>query len=133
MKRISRSEQETFDLGVGLGKKLKPGDCLALYGELGTGKTTFVKGLAKARRVKEKVLSPSFVFSKVYGDKLAHFDFYRLEKPDLLLEAELADIIAHGKHVVVIEWPERLSGLPARCKKVNFKYLSENEREIEFE
>lgn len=114
MKIITNSEQETIKLGEQLGRHLKKGDVLGLIGELGSGKTTLVKGIASGLGVKEKdnVSSPSFVLIKEYKGRvpLYHFDLYRLDKIKdvgyLGLEEYLFD-----DGVCVIEWAEKMKML----------------------
>lgn len=134
-KIITKSIAETQKLAAELVKEFLPGDIICLYGNLGSGKTTFVQGLAKALNVKDNVNSPSFVLQKEYdiqnGKKLIHFDFYRLGD---WREAEyigFEDVLKDKKNLVVIEWPERVEKLlPPRRWNLFFKYLGASKREI---
>lgn len=113
---------------------------LALYGDLGSGKTTFTQYLAKELGIKDYVTSPTFVIEKRYdvGADLAskfrtliHIDCYRLSKPDELLNLDWREIIEDQYNLVVVEWPERIKELlPANSIKVEFEFISENERRI---
>ena len=81
---VTKNEEETRQLGVRLAELLKPGDVLALEGDLGAGKTTFAQGIAKGLGVEEAVDSPTFTIIKEYHGRLPfyHMDVYRLESPD---------------------------------------------------
>lgn len=135
MKIITNSEQETIKLGEQLGRHLKKGDVLGLIGELGSGKTTLVKGIASGLGVKEKdnVSSPSFVLIKEYKGRvpLYHFDLYRLDKIKdvgyLGLEEYLFD-----DGVCVIEWAEKMKMLLPDYLQVDLAVKAENKRELKF-
>jgi len=135
MKYISKSPEETLELGFKFGKKLKPGTVVALTGELGTGKTVFTKGIAKALGVKEYeyVNSPSFVIVKEYKSKkipLYHFDLYRLESKDGLDTVGYAEYF-YSDGVSVVEWADRASSLlPERHASVKLKHLGKTKREL---
>ena len=106
---ITNTPEETKDLGERLGRLLKDGDIVCLYGELGAGKTTFVQGIAKGLDIKEGfVASPTFVIVNEYKGRLPlyHIDLYRLNS---LSEIEDIGILEYlkGKAVTVIEWAEK--------------------------
>ena len=110
---------------------------VALQGELGAGKTNFTQEVGKLLGVEENMHSPTFVIMKVYGidfqgfKKLVHIDAYRLEKESELLHLGWAEIIKEPENLVLIEWPERVSELiPNDAKKISFKHIDENTREI---
>ena len=132
-KIITCSAEETIQFGAELAKYLKPSDIICLFGDLGTGKTTFVKGLAQGLRIsQDKVHSPTFVLMNMYEGKLPlyHFDFYRLEKPD-----EIAligyDEFLYGEGISVIEWSERLGELmPEECLKIKLTHKGEEKRQM---
>jgi len=130
----TRSAEETEALGEVLGQKLDSGDLVLLYGDLGTGKTTFVKGLARGLGVPEDtyVVSPSFVLINEYQGRvpLYHVDLYRLS-PEDVEELGLWELLSQG--VMVIEWAERLERAPWPRLRVYFTYLSAEEREIRVE
>lgn len=142
MKILSKSSQGTVELGEKLGKLLggtmnqtvHGGQVVALYGDLGGGKTQFTKGVAKGLGVKDDIISPTFVIRRDYKGKklnLLHYDFYRFEIPDQELVESLEEGI-NPENVAVIEWAERVEKhLPENTIKVMFHYVSENEREIE--
>jgi tRNA threonylcarbamoyladenosine biosynthesis protein TsaE len=134
---ISNSEEETKLCAQRLASQLKAGDIVFLKGDLGAGKTTFVKGLAQALDfTARKVNSPTFVLMNLYKGKLPiyHFDLYRLEnqKPD----AEQAighffDEYFYGEGISLIEWPERLGEhKPSRHYLVEFQHKGEHQRQI---
>lgn len=113
-----------------------------LVGELGSGKTQFVKGLAKGLGIKENITSPTFTYEKIYkglpagkaGKKLTlyHFDLYREEKIDSDIELLVEEAFADKSGVVVIEWAERAKKIwPLYYFKVQFSWVGENERTIE--
>lgn len=123
-----RSAEELIDLGRRLGAELPPGAILALSGELGAGKTTFVQGLAEGMGIEASVSSPTFVLLNVY-DRLYHFDLYRLKEPADFLALGFDEYFDRGG-VCAIEWPERIEGiLPAQTRWVHFSYCSEG-REV---
>lgn len=113
----------------------KIGGLICLYGDIGVGKTTFVKYLAKELDIKEKVTSPSFVILNEYHSgkiSLYHFDLYRLEKEGLesILD-ELHDYTENNKVLAVIEWAEFSSGdLPENRLEIKIMYIDEIQREF---
>lgn len=114
---------------------LNTGGLICLYGDIGAGKTTFVKYLARHLGIQEKVTSPSFVILNEYHSgqiDLYHFDLYRLEREGLksVLD-ELHEYTENEKAVTLIEWAEFSSGdLPPERLEIQIKYLSETEREF---
>lgn len=107
---------------------------IELVGDVGAGKTTFVRGLAKGLGVKEPVTSPSFTISKSYalknGGFLVHYDFYRLQDPGLMAE-DLQENLSNPKNIVVIEWGESIKKLlPKDHTKIEIKYNEDNSREV---
>jgi tRNA threonylcarbamoyladenosine biosynthesis protein TsaE len=134
MKIISKSVDDTVKAGIALAGKLKRGDVVALFGEFGSGKTIFTKGIAKGLGVKDirYVNSPSFVIIKEYKGKvpLYHFDLYRLDKAHSL-DSVGYDEYFYGNGVTVIEWAERVAGdLPSRHVEAHFSVTGEHERTI---
>lgn len=111
------------------------GGLICLYGDIGTGKTTFIKYMAKHLDIKEKVTSPSFVILNEYHSgklSLYHFDLYRLEREGLesVLD-ELHNYTEKEKALTVIEWAEfSLGDLPPERLEVRIKYIAETEREF---
>lgn len=142
----TKSPEETKRLAFDLAKKLKGGEVLALFGDLGSGKTTFVQGLAEGLGVKERVLSPSYVLMRkheVRGERqeargkrhelrnLYHVDLYRLAGVADVESLGLEEIMGKRENVVVIEWAERMGAkLPVSVIRINFDVRGENGRRI---
>ena len=108
---VTRSTEETIDLGKRLGKLLGEGDVLVLTGDLGAGKTQLTKGIAAGMGVEDDVTSPTFTIQMVYeGSELPlyHFDLYRLDDPDQLDDTGLFDVLG-GDGPCVIEWGEQFA------------------------
>ncbi len=135
MEAVTTSEDQTRALAAKLGAKLRPGDVVLLFGELGAGKTTFVKGLARGLEVPEDyyVQSPTFALINEYPGRvpLYHVDLYRLE-PEETYDLGLEELV--GKGVVAIEWPEKLPfSLGRREIKVYLEVLAPEKRKIKIE
>jgi tRNA threonylcarbamoyladenosine biosynthesis protein TsaE len=130
---ISHSAEETFRAGCAEAERLRGGDVLALTGELGAGKTQWVKGLAAGLGSDATVTSPTFTLIHEYGGgrlPLYHVDCYRLEKPEELLAIGMDDYM-DGRGVLVIEWADKFPELmPATARWVRFKIGEGDEREI---
>ncbi len=130
---ITKSERETIKLGEKIGKELNPGDVVALFGTLGSGKTMFTKGIARGIGVKQnEVSSPSFVLVKEYQGRFPvyHIDLYRLDKP-AAIEREGFDNYLYNDGVTVIEWAGRMEALlPSEYLRVNLEIKGKNKREI---
>ena len=129
----SHSESETRELGQALGKIIKPGILVLLYGDLGTGKTVFVKGVGEAMKI-SGVKSPSFTlineYSSPLGVYLIHSDLYRLDS-DNVNGLGLDEYIGANDSVVFVEWPERWREIHGSdIITIKFTALNENEREI---
>ena len=132
---ISNSVEDTIGIGLKLARKLKKGDCVALIGDLGSGKTVFTKGIAEGLGVKNPryVNSPTFVIIKEYKGKipLYHFDLYRLNR-STVLDAESYEEYFYDDGVVVIEWADKIRTiLPKKYIEVKLKVAGENKRKIE--
>jgi tRNA threonylcarbamoyladenosine biosynthesis protein TsaE len=130
----ANSESETKTIGARLGGVFKGGEVLQLIGDVGAGKTTFVKGLAKGLGVDDEVQSPSFTISRVYdardGLRLVHYDFYRLQDPGIMA-AELQEMVHDPKTITVIEWADIVEGvLPEHHLTLSFSSPSETSRQI---
>jgi len=130
---ITNSEDETIREGEKLGRMLKPGAVVALYGELGAGKTAFTRGIASGLGIGMCVSSPTFTIVNEYPGSipLFHFDMYRLES-----ENELFDIGWEDYHdrcgVCVVEWSEKVPGaFSPDAIVVNLETLDENKRRLE--
>lgn len=133
MKYISNSPDDTKDIGLRLGRLLKSGDIVGLYGELGSGKTTFIKGVARAFGIENKdVASASFTIIAEYNTEppFFHIDLYRIEKETELDDLGFWDQIG-GDGISVIEWAEKAgTRLPEETIKVHLKSLENDKREI---
>ena len=127
------SESEMLEYGKNYAAKLEIPAVIELIGDVGAGKTTFVRGLAQGLGISEPLSSPSFTISRFYqGDKttLTHYDFYRLEDPGLMAE-DLAESITDENNVTVIEWGQSIADiLPPEHKVIEIKYIDENTREL---
>ncbi len=107
MNYISESLEDTQEFAVRFAERLMPGDVLCMYGDLGAGKTAFVKGLARGLGISEHVTSPTFtIVNEYFGRlKLYHFDAYRIADPDEMYEIGYEEYV-YGDGVTVIEWPQ---------------------------
>ena len=144
MEVLTQSAEETGNLAANIVKKLLQNESesatvVGLCGELGSGKTTFMKGIASALGVKETIVSPTFVIEKIYKlenskfDHLIHFDAYRIEKSDELLHLGWNEMISNPKNLIFVEWPERVIDImPENHKKIEFHHSDENKRTIIF-
>jgi tRNA threonylcarbamoyladenosine biosynthesis protein TsaE len=133
--RITLTPEETETAGFSFAGGLAPGAVVGLYGELGTGKTCFVRGAARALNVRERVNSPTYSLVNVYdGDcPVYHMDAFRLKSPDEMVAIGFEDYV-RAKGICFIEWAERIEPLlPPRTRRVRFKALEENKREITFQ
>lgn len=132
----SHSVEETIRLGERLGRLLEPGSFIALTGELGAGKTQFVRGVATGLGIDSSVpiTSPTFTLLNEYQGRirLYHFDLYRLGGVDDAAELGF-DEYFHGDGVCLVEWAERLgSDIPTERLDIVFAYLSDTERRMDF-
>jgi len=153
----SVSTKQTQSLASQLAKKILAREpragalVLALTGDLGSGKTTFIQGLAKGLGIRARIASPTFVIMRKFQiprnkkrtnskfqiskfktfKKFYHFDCYRLQKPEEILELGWREILADPKNIMAIEWPERIKKfLPKETNHLNFKFIDKNQREI---
>lgn len=129
-KYISKSVEDTYALARKIAERLKGGEVILLNGNLGAGKTTFTKGLAKALGIDEVVTSPTFTFMKEYKGRLSlyHFDMYRAEDEDELYELGLNDYL-YADGVCVIEW-NKFESVPNPIV-IDVKTTGEEEREFD--
>lgn len=133
-KFITHSKKETIALGRKLATHLKPGILIALIGNLGSGKTTLIQGIASGLRAKrEEVKSPTFVLFHIYKGKIPiyHFDLYRLDSPEQFEEIGFDEFALDPNAVTLIEWADRAKSiLPKNYLEISLKEIRENEREI---
>lgn len=135
MKIISKSEKETMEAGKALALRLKPGDTVALYGDLGAGKTAFVRGIAEGLGVTDPVSSPTFTIVNEYSGKipLFHFDMYRLGSAEELFDIGWEDYLDRGG-VCAVEWSENVDGaFDGGVIRVSISPVDEYTRLIEIE
>jgi tRNA threonylcarbamoyladenosine biosynthesis protein TsaE len=130
----THSPEETERLGATLAEKLQQGDVLALYGTLGSGKTTFVRGLARELGITEPIRSPTFTLIHEYPlpdqrARLYHIDLYRLENPEQVHELGLEELFPKG--ITVIEWADRAPNLlPDDRIEIHFEVSEGDTRQI---
>jgi tRNA threonylcarbamoyladenosine biosynthesis protein TsaE len=147
MKYISRNETDTQKLAKKISKTLRGGEIILLSGDLGAGKTAFVKGLAKALSITDIVKSPTFNLMKCYSlpkrhalnaiRHLCHIDAYRLTNAADLLDIGAEEYLGQPNVITAIEWPEQVKNIEKLSGKIIkikiFHGKSENERTIQYE
>jgi len=134
---LTCSPEGTRATGYGLGKLLKKGDAVFIYGDIGAGKTVFVSGLASALNIGANITSPTFTIMNFYGGDtpLYHFDAYRIKSPAEIFETGFFEF-AGGDGVVAVEWADRLSEYkPGGCVEVwiDAAGCNENDRTVRIE
>jgi tRNA threonylcarbamoyladenosine biosynthesis protein TsaE len=127
------SAEARNSVGMRLGGLLTAGDVICLQGELGSGKTTFVQGLAQGWGSMDAVSSPTFILVNIYrradGAQLFHLDGYRLNSVPEAEELDLDSMLTQG--ALLIEWPERMDGLiPDDRLWIHFEYMAEEHRQM---
>lgn len=143
---ITRNQAETIEAGIKFAKSLKGGEVLALVGDLGSGKTTFMKGLAEGLKVNEVITSPTFVLLKSYHGKisapgrsasggkdieLVHVDAYRVDTIEDIKSVGIEDYLNRDDVILAIEWADKIKKiLPKNAIEIKFKTLNKNKREI---
>ena len=129
-KIITNDEKGTFDFGFSFASMLKKDSVVALSGDLGSGKTVFVKGVAKALNIDEHILSPTFTLLRQYSG-LNHFDVYRIEDESELIEIGFLEYL-NDENITIIEWANLIYDLmPDDTIYVNIRKTDEiNKREI---
>lgn len=135
MEFISRSPEQTRRLGARIGGLLQPGDLLCLSGELGSGKTTLVQGIAAGWGSTDQANSPTFVLVNVYrhplGKLLYHLDAYRLNGPTEAEDLDIQAMLESGP--LVIEWAERIEpALPANNLWATLRWVDDEQRDMVF-
>ncbi len=145
---ISHSAAQTQRLGMRLGELLQGGELILLDGQLGTGKTTFAQGLAQGMGINENINSPTFTLLKEYagqprpgispddlprrGPALYHFDLYRLDNPEEIVDLGFEDYF-FSDGVCVVEWAEKAGSFwPAEHLNIRMKIMSETKRGLLF-
>jgi len=141
---LSKNEQETAQISADFVKtKLlvdrhfpKTATVVGLYGELGSGKTTFVRFLAENFGIKDAIRSPTFVIEKIYElsnqfyKHLIHIDAYRIENEEEMINLGWEEIVANPQNLICVEWPEKLAKIIPEHIVVKFEHVRENERKI---
>lgn len=151
MKFVTKNLEETYDVAkefvLSLSALTKNGQMgegaivVGMSGDLGSGKTAFVQGIAKHLGIKDKIISPTFVIQKRYEMKnhkdfknLIHIDAYRLEKPEEILKIGWHDLTKDKGNIIFIEWPEKIEPLlPKGHKKIVFEFIDPEKRSISVE
>ena len=131
-KNITNSFLETEKLGQEFSKMIQLGDIILLYGDLGSGKTTFVKGLLKGFKFIGNVTSPTFSLINEYDAniKIIHIDCYREKNLKRWINLGIEDYF-NDSNIVIIEWPEILEDIvPNNVIKIKMEHINENIREI---
>jgi tRNA threonylcarbamoyladenosine biosynthesis protein TsaE len=136
--RISKSPDETFRFASELAAQTKPGLLIGLIGDLGAGKTQFVKGFADGLGITERIHSPTFTLVNEYRTgriPCFHLDLYRLNSAEQILTAGLEQYFKPGGAITLIEWFDRSDGIPVtgRLLKVRIEHRSDTERMITYE
>ncbi len=127
---VTHSAEETIQFAKKYAAGLQKGEVVLLCGEMGAGKTVFVKGVAQALGIDEEITSPTYAYMNDYGGRLYHYDCYRLTSGAQAEALGLTDYF-YADGICVIEWAENIAEvLPENCKKVTIRKLSETEREI---
>ena len=140
MEIILSSTEETKQLAQEIATTLNKGDILALYGDLGSGKTTFTRYLVEALGFEDRVQSPTFIIHRIYKNnkhksnsllKINHFDLYRLTNIEEVLDMGFEDILKE-ESLTIIEWPEVIQNhlIQDRTKKMYFEYLDDEKRKV---
>ena len=135
MNYLTKSSNETKNIAAEIALRYKDhGGVILLTGELGSGKTTFTQGFAKALGIDQKIISPTFVLIRQHEisteKTLFHIDLYRMNENTDSKEIGLAEMAQNPNNIILIEWPERLTKLPENCLTVEIKIVSPMEREI---
>ena len=136
METVTHAAAETQALGRELAQRLKGGEIIGLIGDLGSGKTTFIQGLAQGLGIDKRIISPTFVFQRSYrlpGKRggLDHLDLYRIGGWDDARGLGLEELWSKKKGIVVMEWAEKIEEkLPPKTIKIFFEYLGQNKRKI---
>jgi len=130
MEVTTNSTQETKELAEKLAENIKSGMTLALYGDLGSGKTTFTRFLVEALGQDSRVQSPTFVVARKYGN-INHIDLYRLTTKEEVEDIGIEEFLADESAINIIEWPELAEAfLPKDTVSIYFEYVDDEKRKI---
>ena len=135
---VTNNCEETQQFGRDFAKQAQHLQAIALHGDLGSGKTTFVQGLAQGLGIIKKIISPTFIIMRTYkidgrGDKkfLYHVDLYRITDEKDIEVLGLIELMNDSQNITVIEWPEKIENLLSEKRKdLFFTYLGDDKREI---
>lgn len=138
---FTNSSEETKRFGESFAKILKEKEIIALYGELGSGKTTFVQGLAKGLGIERRIISPTFIILRTYKIRVKnaiqnfkffyHIDLYRIKNLRDIENLGIEEIMKSKKNIVVIEWAEKMKKmLPGKRWDIKFMHLKDDARRI---
>lgn len=137
IKIVTTSVEETKDFAEEFAKTINKGDVLCLYGDLGSGKTSFVQGLAKGLGIKRRIISPTFIIVRSYNIDRAtfyHIDLYRAESKNDLLSLGIDQLIEGQDNILAFEWAEKLNDLiPTKRIDLHFREVGGDSREIAIE
>lgn len=131
---ISNSPQDTQRIACNFGENFN-GTFLALFGELGSGKTTFMQGFANGLGVKERIISPTFILirqHRIKSKNFYHVDLYRVQKESEVGQLGLEEIFNDSKSIVAIEWAEKLKKIPEKRTEIHFENLGGEKRRLTF-
>jgi len=136
----TKTENETYKLAADLADKLKGGEIIALEGDLGAGKTTFTKGLAKAMGIKKHITSPTFVLMKIYPIQnlkseirnLIHIDCYRLDDVQELYYLGVEEYLNKEQTIVIIEWADKIKKYLNKFKNTTWINIKIQKKERQF-
>ncbi|MCX6722100.1 MAG: tRNA (adenosine(37)-N6)-threonylcarbamoyltransferase complex ATPase subunit type 1 TsaE [Candidatus Staskawiczbacteria bacterium] len=145
LKKITKSIKQTQKIGEEIAKgilklpAIKTATVLGLHGNLGAGKTTFLQGFAKGLKIKDKVLSPTFVIQKRFKIKdrnfknFYHIDCYRLKDHKDMSALDFKEIISDPENIIAIEWPGKIKKvLPKGVINIDFRFIDDKTRELTF-
>ena len=133
---ITENFEVTQKAGREFAETLKNGGIVALHGDLGSGKTTFVQGIAKGLGIEKQIISPTFIIMRTYvlGDKnIYHIDLYRIESEKDIAGLGLVDLFQDSSNILLIEWPDKIEHLlPEKRIDIYFEYLGDDKRKITY-
>jgi len=132
LEKISNSPEETQLIGTNFSNQISGGDIIAINGIIGSGKTTFIKGILKGLGYKGNVSSPTYTLINEYdsSNKVVHIDCYREKKVKRWLDVGIMDYL-NGNNILIIEWAEYIESiLPDDIIKVELEHFSESKRKI---
>lgn len=137
MEYITKSAKETEKLGEMLAKEVRGSEVIALIGDLGGGKTTFIKGFGCGLGIKRNITSPTFLLVREYPlkkkniKKLYHFDAYRIQNPKEFIDLGFNEVLKEKNNIILIEWADRVKEvLPSKIITIRFDFLGKNKRKI---